>query len=413
MAVAKLSKRVADALEAPEKGERWVWDTEAKGLGLKVTPGGRKVFFLKYRSGSRVTRKYTIGPYGALTVDQARAEAQRLRGEVAGGTDPARERARGKAAPTVSEALRAFLDAHKGKWKPRTHAEYTRQASRHIIPAIGTIRVADVTRADIGTFVRRFEKRPILGNRVLALLSSLFTWAIRSGFRSDDLNPCRHIPRYAEKHRTRFLSADEITRLGTALEAAEEGTWADQEGKPMPPAPWQSVTAIRLLLLTGCRRSEILDLRWAEVDFEMGMLHLRDTKAGESARPMSDAVRQVLESLPRGASNERVLPGSGGRRHEIKPVWTEVRRLARLDGVRLHDLRHTVASRSQHAGHSLLITGSLLGHKNLTTTKKYAHLVPEPVQEAADRVAGEIEALLSGRVTPVVSLGSKRGRRRA
>jgi len=396
MPTAKLTKRVVDRTEGSPTGDRWVWDTELHGLGLKVTPNGRRIFFLKYRvPGNRRTRKYTIGPYGPLTVDQARTEARRLLGDVATGIDPARERAREREAPLLADALRRYLKDHAGTWRPRTQHEYDRQAEQLIIPALGTSRVEEVTRADIATFLRRFEKRPILGNRVLALLSAFFTWALRAGLRSDEINPAKYLPRHAERNRTRFLSAEEIGRLGATVTAAQAGTWTDAEGKPLDRAPWQSVAAITLLLFTGCRRSEILNLRWSEVDLERGLLLLRDTKAGESVRPISPATRAVLEQLPKGKPEARVLPGTGGRRHEIKPAWTEIRRVAKLPDVRLHDLRHTVASRSQHAGHSLLVTGSLLGHRNLATTKKYAHLIPEPVQQAADRVSRELKALLA------------------
>lgn len=409
MATARLSKRAIDAASASETGDQWWWDAEVRGLGLKVTPTGRRVFALKYRvPGHRTTRKLTLGSYGALTLDQARSMAKQALGRIATGSDPARDRAQGRTAPTMAVALRDYLRDHRGRWKPRTAAEYGKQVEDYLIPAVGSIRVQDLSRADVGAFIRRYGNRPILANRLLALLSAFCTAAVRAGLRPDGVNPCRHFPRFKERSRTRFLTGEELTRLGTAVTAAEAGHWTDGAGKRLPAAPWQSIAAIRLLAVTGCRRGEILDLRWAEVDLERGQLRLRDSKAGESIRPLSGAARAILERLPRGEPEGRVLAGAKGRRHEIKPAWMAIRRLAGLEDARLHDLRHTVASRSQHSGHSLLVTGSLLGHRNLQTTQKYAHLVASPVQEAADRVATEIEALLSGRVVRAIPMTRQR-----
>ena len=243
---------------------------------------------------------------------------------------------------------------------------------------------------------------------MLALLSAFCTWAVRAGVRPDGVNPCRHFPRHKEQGRTRFLTGEELGQLGVAIKAAETGTWTDEAGKALPRAPWQSVAAVRLLALTGCRRSEILELRWSEVDLDRGQLLLADSKTGESVRPLSKAAIEVFKAVPKGEPTDRVLPGTRGRRHEVKPAWTAIRLLAKLPDVRLHDLRHTVASRSQHAGDSLLMTGALLGHRNLATTQKYAHLIADPVRLAADRVGGEIGALLDGRKTPVISIATRK-----
>jgi len=401
--VLKLTKRAVDATPIPHSGESWHWDTELKGLGLKVTPAGRRAFVLKYRiPGDRATKKLTIGAYGAITVEQARLEARRLLSEVAKGDDPARARSSRREAPTVATALVQYLAEQGVRWKPRTRQEYRRQTETFVVPAIGRRLVQEVERGDIGSLLRRLQDRPVLANRVLAFLSGFFTWTIRSGLRPDEKNPCRFIPKHPESSRTRFLSGEELARLGAALREAEKGSWTGEDGKPLPSAPWQSIAAIRLLLFTGARKTEILDLTWKNVDVERGQLHLPDTKTGESIRPLSGPALEILQSLPAGAPNDRVVPGSGGRRHDPKPTWQAVRHLAGLPDVRIHDLRHTVASRSQHAGDSLLVTASLLGHRDLDTTRKYAHLIPDPLRVAADRVAGDMAALLDGRTTPAL-----------
>lgn len=405
MAVVKLTKRAVDLAPIPRTGESWYWDTDLKGFGLKVTPAGRRVFYLKYRvPGNRASRKLAIGTYGGLTVDQARAEARRLQAEVAKGGDPGRARAGRREAATVAVALKQYVTEQGVRWKPRTRVEYQRQAEAFVTPVIGQKLLQEVTRGDIAGVLRRLRDRPVLANRVLAFLSGFFGWAIRSGLRPDEKNPCRFIPKHPETGRTRFLSGEELARLGAALREAERGAWTDEEGQPMPPAPWQSIAAIRLLLFTGARKTEVLDLTWRDVDVERGHIHLRDTKTGESIRPLSGPALEVFRSVPEGDAADRVLPGAGGRRHDLKRTWDTLRRLAGLEGVRIHDLRHTVASRSQHAGDSLLVTAALLGHRDLETTRKYAHLITDPLRAAADRVAGDVAALLDGTTTPVIPL---------
>ena len=169
MATAKLTKRLIDSLQAPEAGEIWVWDAETKGFGLKVTPGGRKVFYLKFRTPTdRTTKKLTIGAFGAVTVEQARDQAIKALGAIVAGSDPARDRANRRKAPLMAEALADYLNDHRGKWKPRTLAEYTRQVDDILTPALGTTKVADLSREDVATVIRRLSKTPTLANRVLA-----------------------------------------------------------------------------------------------------------------------------------------------------------------------------------------------------------------------------------------------------
>lgn len=405
MAVMKLTKRAIDLTPTPKAAESWYWDTDLKGFGLKVTSSGRRVFYLKYRMpGDRSSRKLSIGTFGGLTVEQARAEARRFQAEVAKGEDPGRTRAGRREAATVAVALSQYLTEQGVRWKPRTREEYQRQAKAFVVPVIGQKLVHEVERGEVGSVLRKLRDRPVLANRVLAFLSGFFWWAIRSGLRPDERNPCRFIPKHPETGRTRFLSGEELARLGAALREAERGSWTDEEGQPLPPAPWQSIAAIRLLLFTGARKTEVLDLTWQNVDVERGHIHLPDTKTGESVRPLSGPALEVFRTLPPGDAGDRVLPGAGGRRHDIKRTWNAIRREAQLEAIRIHDLRHTVASRSQHAGDSLLVTAALLGHRDLETTRKYAHLIADPIRAAADRVAGDMAALLDGTTTPVLPL---------
>ncbi len=413
MATAKLTKRTADALASPASGEEWLWDSDL-GFGLKALPSGRKVFYLKYRvAGDRPTHKVNIGAYGVFTVDQARHEAQRLLGSVALGSDPARTKTEQKAALTVEQAFRAYLDENAIRWKPRTKVEYGPQVDQFIVPMLGRMKVASVSRADVARLLHRLGDRPILANRVRALMSAFFSSAVRTGLRQDDRNPCVHLPRHQEQGRVRFLANDELIRLGAAMRQVEKGSWKDETGMSRPPAPWQSLAAIRLLLFSGCRKTEILNLRWSEVDLGRQQLRLQGTKTGESFRPLSSAAMEVLQTLPSGDGHDRVIPGMRlGSPHDPRPTWRNICGIANLKGLRLHDLRHTVASRSQHAGHSLLVTGSLLGHRDLATTKKYVHLIQPPMQAALNEVTDEMAALMEGTVTPVRQLQTVRHRKR-
>ena len=238
---------------------------------------------------------------------------------------------------------------------------------------------------------------PYQANRVLALLSKVFNLAERWGLRPDGSNPCRHVERYPEKRRERYLSAEELARLGEVLTEVER---ASEE-------PASAIAAIRLLILTGCRRNEVLSLRWEEVDFERSLLLLADSKTGRKAVPVGAPTLALLAELPRLEGNPHVLPGEKAGAHFVglAKVWQRIRKQAGLEDVRVHDLRHSFASVGAGAGLSLPIIGKLLGHTQAATTQRYAHLAADPVRQAADRISEEIAAAMSGKpkgeVTPI------------
>ncbi len=269
----KITKRAVDAVQ-PNGADQFLWDSDLKGFGLKVTAGGNKVYILQYRKGGRgaPTRRVTIGRHGALTPDQARKEAARLSGAVAHGADPAAARSAEKAAPTVTALTERFLAEHVAtKTKPRTAAEYRRLVANIVVPTIGRKRVRDVTRADISRLHHERRDTPYDANRALAVLSKMFTLAEKWGERADGSNPCRHVERYAERRRERMLSADEFGRLADALKASGRSPYI--------------LAAIKLLIFTGARLSEILDLRWEWVDFERGEARLPDSNRRQDAAP--------------------------------------------------------------------------------------------------------------------------------
>ena len=399
MAKARISKRVVDALEPGER-DLFLCDATLRGFGVKVTPSGRKVFLAQYRIGGRRgrTRRITLGAYGPLTADQARSEARRVLGQSAAGHDPAGERAAARAVLTVSEVLSLFLADHvDAKLKRRTAAEYRRLVAKFIQPVLGRMRIDDVKRTDVARLHLALKPTPYQANHVLAVLSKLFTWAEKYGYRAEAANPCRYVEKYRTLRRERFMSEPELARLGEALTAVES------EGSESP----YVVAIIRLLVFTGARLSEILGLRWDQVDFEHALLLLPDSKTGAKPIYLSAPALEVLASVPRMEDNPYVVCGAkaGAALVNLQKPWRRIRKRAGLDGLRLHDLRHSFASVAAAKGSSLLIIGALLGHSQPATTARYAHLAADPLRAANEAIGEHIAvAMQAGRGAEVMPL---------
>jgi integrase len=303
-------------------------------------------------------------------------------GLVAAGADPAAERSARKEAPTVAELAALFLAEHvETKRKPRTAREYRRLIGNVILPALGRKRVADVTRADVARLHHARRATPTEANRALALLSTMFNFSERVGERPDGSNPCRHVERFPQRRRERFLSEDELARLGDALAA--------YTGSPY------HVATIKLLIFTGARLGEVLGLRWEWVDFDRGDARLPDSKTGAKTIQLPAPALEVLAALPRIESEPHVLGRHRGTTF-IEAPWRRIRTAAGLGDVRLHDLRHAFASVAASAGLALPIIGKMLGHTQAQTTQRYAHLASDPVKAAAAAVAAKIAAAMSG-----------------
>jgi integrase len=395
--LSRITKRTVDALK-PGTNDLFLWDTELKGFGLKVTPAGSKVYILQYRKGGRVrvdgpgssnrwhpTKRVTIGRHGALTPEQAREKARALSGAVTSGGDPAALVAAEKRAPTAADLAQRFLAEHVAtKTKPRTAIEYRRIIETIIVPAIGTKRARDVSRADVSRLHHTQRETPYAANRTLAILSKMFTLAEKWGERPDGSNPCRHVEKYSEVKRERMLSADEFGRLAEALRE--------------PGRPPYVVAAIKLLIFTGTRLSEVLGLRWEWIDFERGEARLPDSKTGAKTLHLPAPALAVLAELAPTAGNPFVIVGHirGAHLVNIEKPWRAIRKTAGLDSVRLHDLRHAFASVAASSGMGLPIIGKMLGHTQATTTHRYAHLASDPVKAAAATVASKIADAMQG-----------------
>jgi integrase len=351
---------------------------------------GAVTYTVRYRFGSgrnAPMRRVTIGKHGSpWTPETARAEAKRLLALAAHGKDPAGAKAAAKVAPTVAELAAKFLAEHaEAKRKTSTAREYRRLLDHVALPAIGKKRVADVTRQDIARLHHAKRETPTEANRSLACLSTMFNFAERIGWRPDGSNPCRHVEKYPQRRRERFLSADELARLGDVL--------AGYDGSPYYAA------AIKLLVFTGGRLGEILGLQWHWIDFERGEARLPDSKTGAKTLHLPPPALAVLAELPRVSGNPHVIVGgvAGAALVNLEKPWRAIRKAVGLEDVRLHDLRHSFASIAASGGMGLPIIGKILGHTQAQTTQRYAHLASDPVKAAAASVAGKIAAAMQSK----------------
>jgi integrase len=388
-----------------------VWDAKVRGFGVRKQR--RDPFYiLKYRA-ARKQRLYTIGRHGApWTVDSARREAQRLLGELAKGTDPAVLRDKMKSAPLLSLfAERYVAEVSDTRKKASTAHQDRRILNLHILPQLGDRKIANIDRGDVARLHAKMRATPHLANRALALLSHMLNHAIDKGERPEGSNPCRKVKKYPEGRRERFLSVDELGRLGAAITEGETAgiLWQPDPRKKIKHAPKEehrnrahisqhAAAAIRLLLFTGARLREILHLKWEYVDFERGLLLLPDSKTGKKTIVLNAPALAVLSSLPRVGSyviaGEFAGTDKERPRADLNRPWRTVTKRAGLTRVRLHDLRHTFASYGAGASLGLPIVGKLLGHTRSVTTARYAHLETDPLRKATDLIGRRIAGAL-------------------
>jgi integrase len=384
----KITIEGVKTLIAPQGKEVVLRDTVLGGFEVRAR-GNTKTYAVRYRFGSgrgAPMRRVTIGKHGSpWTPDQARAEARRLLALVALGKDPAGTKAETKVAPTVADLAERFLAEHaEAKRKTSTAREYRRLLDHVVLPALGKRRVADIVRQDVARLHHARRATPTEANRALAVLSTMFTMAERWGERPDGSNPCRHIEKYPQRRRERFLSPKELGRLGDVL--------ASHQGSPFYAA------AIKLLVFTGARLGEILGLQWQWIYFDRGEARLPDSKTGAKTLHLPPPAMAVLAELPRVKGNPHVIVGgvAGAALVNLEKPWRAIRKQAGLEDVRLHDLRHSFASIAASGGMGLPIIGKILGHTQAQTTQRYAHLASDPVKAAAATVADKIAATMAG-----------------
>ena len=408
----KLTKRLIDAL--PARAETYtVWDQEIPGFGVRVMSSGKKSFVLKY-SIHRQQRWITLGRFGDLTLEEGRNVARSRRGEVAKGIDPSEDIRASRTAPTMKELIDRFIEEHvQLKTKASTARGYIRYLRHVIEPNLGRMLVKDVSPAEVAKFHHDLRNTPRQANQAVAILRKMFNCAEIWQYRPLSSNPCTHIEKNPERKRERFLNTQELQALGEALASAEK-TGA---------APLQAITAIRLLILTGARHSEILELKWMQVDLQRKVLtfsadqHKTGRKTGAKVIPLNAPAIEIIKSVPTCLGNPYVIRGEKPGSHFVglQKVWERIRSnvsaieakkvedgkktkedIISIENVRIHDLRHTFASVGVSQGLSLPVVGSLLGHSQPSVTQRYAHLAEDPRASASEEIGAEIARGLLG-----------------
>jgi integrase len=385
----RITDRVVRGLVPPAVGNRVYYDDVVKGFGCRVTAAGGRGFVLNYRrKADGVERRYTIGAFPEWTVAAAREEAKRLRREIDGGADPVGANREARAAATVNDLCDRFELEYLPRRRDSTQSSYKQQIAADIRPALGRLKVAAVSFSDVDNWHRKISGRASThANRALALLSRMFSMAIRWGMRAD--NPCKGVERNDEFKRQRYLTGQEMVRLANALSGLRDQGAAN---------------AVRLLLLTGARRGELLAARWDNFDLQVGTW----TKPGSTTKqrtvhrvPLSEAAVQLVTEMQRAADPnvEWVFPAPRklGPRTDIKEAWEGIRLAAKIPDVHLHDLRHSFASVLASQGLSLPIIGALLGHATPTTTARYAHLLDDPLRRATEAASAVITGKLGAK----------------
>jgi integrase len=428
-----LTKTYIERLE-PSQKDFVIWDDRLSGFGVKVTPRGRKSYFMKYRTQDGRQRKPSIGIHGNITCEQARKTAEKWHSILVNGNDPFKTKDESRSSPTVSELCDRFLKEHAEVRKKPLGLELDKQVIRaYIKPRLGTLKTISVTKADIQKFHLSMKDTPAHANRVLRTLSKMFNLAEDWEYRAQNTNPVSKVERYKEAPRERYLNELELINLGKALDLAE---------KYETESP-HFVALVRLLLLTGARLREIMHAKWEWVNWDQGLLELPDSKTGKKMVYLSPDALELLNTVPKVKGNPHIIVGTKEGLPIITPTkaWARIKESATilylkeksdyvdflellesklpnrltyqaiceeckklkmpepvgLMDVRLHDLRHTYASICVGQGMSLHMVAKLLGHTRTRTSERYAHLAHNPISSAAAQVGSIIISNLSSK----------------
>ena len=378
-----ISRQTVEALKVDR--DTILWDRELPGFGVRVHPTGRKIYVAQTRADGKAAKRVTVGPHGAITPEEARRRAAMIIARIKAGEEPVPEPLAVKLAegPTVADIAERYLEEHVAvRCKPRTESMYRLVVANYIVPRLGKRPALAVGHKEVTELHHALSAKPIMANHVVDTLSRIYNAAEDRGRIPEACNPCRLVVKYRERKRERFLTEEEFRRLGRVLDEAETCKGVSVH----------AVAAMRLLLLTGCRKGEILNLRWDQVDLEVGELRMPDTKTGPRTIALSAEAATVLSGILRVPDNPFVIPGKirGKAMRNLNDPWDIVCERAGLEDMRLHDCRHSYASRALALGESLPMIGRLLGHTQVETTARYAHLAQDSVRDAAERVAVSI-----------------------
>lgn len=397
----KLTKTVVDSAK-PERDPYEIRDAAIPGFLLKVTPAGRKVFMVAYVCNNGQRRKPAIGRFGEITVEQARSIAQDWLADVRKGRDPSAEKSAARRAPTVSDLFSRFITDYSLPRNKTSTVEANRSYGKlYIIPNLGRTKVADVTRADISSLMKKMATYPTNANRVLSAVRKMFNMAEVWGMRPDGSNPCRHVPKYPERGKTRLITDAELKRLYGYMSRAEA------EGLEHP----FILLAVRLQFEFAARMSEILNLEWAWVDLDNRRIEWPDSKTGGMSKPMSAEAVRLLKSAARLEKSPYVCPSIFDpdrpmSKHTYYKGWRRILSRAGLTHIGTHGIRHRSATDIANSGVPVKVGMALTAHKTVTMFMRYVHTEDDPVRTAADAVASRRQSLIGGAVSATVSKSS-------
>ena len=376
----KLTKKNVESLEPT--GTRYeVRDDELIGFSIRVGATGEKSFYLTYRAGkgrAAPLKRLRIGTFPSMTVEQTRQIVKQKLAQIAMGGDPAQEVKEGKNAPLFHEVIETFLQEHvDAKLKPATQHQDRTRAQNHLIPAFKKMKMADITYRHVAKLHHDLQNTPYLANRCAAVLSKFFDWCEKTGYRDRGTNPVRGLEKYREEKRLKFMESSELEAIGEGIAKLEKQDAIDPT----------IAAALKVMLLTGARCSEILTLKWEYFNESKEKALLPNSKTGAKVLPIPPTAWEVISALPR--VNEYCFPGRWGRGHiiNVKDTWKRICKAGGISGWRIHDLRHAFASYAANSGKSLPIIGKILGHSQASTTSRYAHLAENPVAQAAAETA--------------------------
>ena len=359
-----------------------LFDKALTGFGLRIHPSGRKVWIVQARIKGR-SRRIVIARHGEMELAEARRRARDMLALIHAGGNPADDIQREKETPTLRAFAAEYLRRCEPHWKPSGRRTVRIYLKARILPAFGRMPLDRIGAQDVAAwFDAASRDRPGAANRAFEILRAMMFRAEEWGMREHGSNPCLGIAKNPRKQVARFLDTDELARLGRALDASK--------------ARWpEAVAAIQLLALTGCRRGEVLDLRWRDISEDA--INLEDSKTGPRAVPLGEAARALIAALPGARDPDAFLfprHAEGRGTYSLTVCWRTVCADANLGRLRLHDLRHTAASQAVMAGENLPLIGKLLGHRRHRTTAGYAHLSDTHLAEAAEKVGSVIAAAM-------------------
>lgn len=381
----KLTKKFVETLSCSDNKEAFYWDSEIKGLGVKIYSSGRKSYILQYRNQFGKTRRITIGYHGKISVDQARELAKKNLGHLSFGEDPGDKKKAAlqaqSARKTISHLVDEFFTIHavQPNLSKKAISDYKIWANLYILPKFGSMFIDQLTDKELLSWKQSFKDKTTTFNRILTLMSSMFSLALKLEW--CNVNPVKNIDRFKENKRYRWLQDEDLDRLWYTLE----------QYNGYPPA-----NAIKMLILTGSRKGEVLNATWDQFDFNRGVWikpsHLTKQKKTEHV-PLSEEALEFLLEIKEHSQSQYLFPGRKEKEPlaDIKRFWSKLLKEANIEDLHIHDLRHTYASHLVTSGLSLSVVGRLLGHSNPNTTQRYAHLADQVLRDATNLFAGKLK----------------------